>query len=193
MKMSGSWVRVKTFHLDCDLWPLSGRVVETRRASSWRSSRVVVSLRQATDCGQNPLAQPANCYRAALTNLCRCINRSQAALTTPPSLHSPAKNGQINKWGRDKLSLHSARWEAAFMMRLAFFIHVFLFIFNQSFPSEEIQRSLNRNTFLIPKTRGKLHHHTLILFKQKKNSFCCSTSSNMWFGASVTLQGFFAR
>lgn len=51
------------------------------------------------------LAQPAYCYRAALTNLCRCINRSQAALTRPPCFSPQQKKkkkkeeGQINKWG----------------------------------------------------------------------------------------------
>lgn len=50
-------------------------------------------------------AQPANCYRAALTNLCRCINRSQAALTRPPCLLSSEK--RPNKQLRERRALSS--------------------------------------------------------------------------------------
>lgn len=70
------------------------------------------------------LAQPANCYRAALTNLCRCINRSQAALTRPPCFspqQKKKKRRRPNKQARrEELCLYAADEEAAIRERRSF-------------------------------------------------------------------------
>lgn len=98
------------------------------------------------------LAQPANCYRAALTNLCRCINRSQAALTRPPCFSPQQKKKKKrrrrpNKQARrEELCLPAADEEAAIRERrsftypphgfvwfcLTFFIYAFIYFFQQT-------------------------------------------------------------
>lgn len=70
---------------------------------------------RSPDCGQNPggfsglepelLHSRLTANRAALTNLCRCINRSQAALTRPSCLLSSEK--RPNKQLRERRALSS--------------------------------------------------------------------------------------
>lgn len=125
------------------------------------------------------LAQPANCYRAALTNLCRCINRSQAALTRPPCFSPQQKKkkkkeeGQINKRGEKSCvfppqtkrppserggRLHIRLTDLFYFVWHFLFMRLFIFSSRLS-PSEEIQQHTSSNTIVIPKTLGEHHHH----------------------------------
>lgn len=99
---------------DRDLGPLCGGVVEMRWALSSGSSRVAVSLRRATDCGQNPGGfsglepELLHSRRTATERLWLIyadvlIDHRQLSPGRPASLLSKKKKkkeeGQINKRG----------------------------------------------------------------------------------------------
>lgn len=144
------WVLTPPSWPDCDLWPRHGRLWrwdELSLVSPAESPFLIDSTRLWTQSwwifrtrARSP-AQPANSYRAALTNLCRCINRSQAAPTRPLFLLSLEKK-RPNKQARERRAQCSLcrlkgrlQKEASFTYLpsrfvwfcLAFFIYAFIY------------------------------------------------------------------
>lgn len=158
---------------DRDLGPLCGGVVEMRWALSSGSSRVAVSLRRATDCGQNPggfSGLEPELLHSRLTATERLwliyadvlIDHRQLSPGRPASLLSKKKKKKRrrpNKQARrEELCLPAADEEAAIRESrsftypphgfvwfcLTFFIYAFIYFFQQTLT---IRRNLTARIF----------------------------------------------
>lgn len=157
-----------------------------RWALSSGSSRVAVSLRRATDCGQNPggfSGLEPELLHSRLTATERLwliyadvlIDHRQLSPGRPASLLSKIKKeeeGQINKRGETscvftpQTKRPPSEGGGRLHIRLAdlfdfvwHFLFMRLFIFSSRlFPSEEIQQLATSNTIVTPKTLGEHHH-----------------------------------